>query len=488
MKGSTRRIGFAEIEDTDLEVPPEIPATPVAQTPDLKQKRNQLQDQVSPATTFDSSLGSPTRTFDDSEAPTSATRHTISIDHNVKSTNGRASRGAGAGLIFGMSKPMLLGITALVLSTSGAAAYFFRSWLTIPGLNGQIERLEDQVKQLNFEIDRLSGEVDRLEGENDRYEVLNNQLNETVLELEEVSEELNATSIQLRIVSEQLNWTNQDLKDRVQDLTKENQEYERLNKALNATATSLSAEVNKFKSALSEMILENEALNKLAISLQNMTDALSNLTDVQEETLIELRSTLDEFYKENDRLENVNKDLRTIVTFLNETSSGLGENLEEITDFLANQIVANQVLVLESLENTFRQRIATWDCDYRDMFREEPFGQDYDNVVISSLDLETKILPYLETRVLSELCLDTFDFGRYVRQTYRLSGDVQGSNPPLTTNRLIRSVLLYTGTALDYFFPEGDEAGVTSEEWAAASFDCENLENSFEWGLRRYRS
>ena len=110
---------------------------------------------------------------DDTEAPSTSathrttattpsggsTHHTISFDHNVKTTNvgtrGNNRSVAGAGLLFGMSKPMLFGVTALLLSTSGAAAYFFRSWLSIPGLNNQIEKLQDQIQSLNLEIDRL---------------------------------------------------------------------------------------------------------------------------------------------------------------------------------------------------------------------------------------------------------------------------------------------------------------------------------------------
>ena len=509
---STRKYGFTELAENhdasdDIEVPSTIPRTPNNNFKKKKQKDTADAVVVSPATTFDSSLGtSPTRTFDsstydnDTEAPTSSTyrggcggggspttHHTISFDHNVKTTtnttrggNNHRSMVGGAGLLFGLSKPMLLcGLLVLLLSTSGAAAYFFRSWLTIPGLNKQISKLETQVKELNQEIDRLSNQVDRLEVENNRYEVLNGQLNDTVIELEIVSNELNVTSNELRIVSEQLNWTNQELNQNIEDLEQENLQYQSLNQELNSTTIALHSEIELFKIALSNMIQENEALNDLTISLQDLTTSLSNITTIQNETLVELEQTLNEFTTENNRLSDINQDLKILISFLNETSSGLGNNLDQITEYLADQIMINQQLVVEQIENTYRQRISTWDCDYRDIFRDENFGTS-ESESISISDFNTKILPYLDGRVLSELCLNTIDFSNYIQSIYSFDGTT--TRDPLTTNRLIRSVLLYTGTALDYYFPSNEiDVGISTEEWSNASYKCQNLDNPFRY-------
>jgi methyl-accepting chemotaxis protein len=433
----------------------------VFQTPP---RRSSPPDEVSPAETFDTALTSPTRTFDDAVDTPPPTK--ISIDHNVKSTV-RSSPRSGAGLIFGMSKPFLGIVAALLLTTSGAA-FFLTGWLKIPGLTTQIQELEVQVGRLNAEIGRLSGEVDRLETQNDRYESLNEQLNQTVAEFEILTDELNATVLELEDIADQLNATNQELAQGVIDLAAENENYDRLNGELNTTATQLAAEVDFFEAALTQLILENGMLSNITEVLQNLTDHLGNLTFEQNKTLIELHETLTVFVSENDRLEKLNDGLLTIVTFLNETSQGLDNSLQQVTEFLAGQIAANQVLVLGSLENTYRQRISNWDCDYREIFREETFGSDFSAPITDF----ASVLDYVDERVLSELCLDVSDFELYLNE----------ANPDgITSFRLIRGVLLYTTEALDYYFPENDETGLTLAGWSQASFTCDNLLNPFFW-------
>lgn len=164
----------------------------------------------------------------------------------------------------------------------------------------------------------------------------------------------------------------------------------------------------------------------------------------------------------------MNSDLLTIVGFLNETSVGIDDSLSEITGFLSSQIAANGALVIESLENTYRQRVATWDCDYRDVFREQAFGSDF-NAPIT--ERET-VLSYVDDRVLSELCLDRDDFDRYLSSTFP-----EG----LTSYRLARAVVEYTSEALDYYFPEENEVGLSRTEWSDASYACKNIESTFRW-------
>jgi hypothetical protein len=340
-----------------------------------------------------------------------------------------------------------------MLLTGGAAAFLLPGWLKLPGLNKHIERLEAQVGLLNLEINRLSVEVDRLETENDRYESLNDELNQTVAEFEIIADELNATVYELIDVADQFNATNQELSERVDDLAVENENYARLNEELNATAGQLALDVQIFQDSLTHMILENGMLSNLTASLQGVTDRLGNLTLEQNETLIELQETLAVFVSENDRLEELNGGLLTIVTFLNETSLGLGNSLQEITGFLADQIVANQVLVLESLENQYRQRISSWDCDFRDVFREQEFGNDF-SVPITNM---ASVISYLDARVLSEVCLDASDFELYLNDAYH-----NGSIPSFC---LIQGVLLYTTEALDFYFPENGEVGYTPAKW-----------------------
>jgi predicted nuclease with TOPRIM domain len=451
----------------DLEDGGTLPFTPPREI--NKKSNKDFADSLSPAptdTTFDETVASPTRTFD--EEVLSPTK--ITHEHNVK-TSGGGGGGSGArsaGLMFGMTKPVLAIVGALFLTTSGAAAYFLNGFLKIPGLESQIERLNVQVERLNTEIDRLSGEVDRLEVENDRYESLNHYLNSTVIRFQELNDHLNVTAIRLEDVADDLNATNQELWEKIEDLAKENEEYAQLNAELNVIATQLGNQVTKFQSALAKMVLENEILANTTDYLESLTDYLGGITADQNATLIELQDALAKLQSESSRLGELNMDLFTIVNFLNDTSSGLDASLQQITTFLADQIIANQALVLASLENTYRQRIALWNCDYRDIFREESFGNNF-NVPITDLDA---VVSYVDERVLSELCLHAIDFEMYLSYLYP-SG--------VNSFQLIRSVLIYTMEALDFYFPESDELGLTAQEWADAAFSCNSLDRPFLW-------
>jgi ABC-type multidrug transport system fused ATPase/permease subunit len=411
------------------------------------------EEEVSPAGTFDTGITSPS-TFDGSVTP-----QKISFEHHVKTTPSGGARGAGgAGLILGMSKPALGIATLLFLGAGGAAAF---GWFQIPGLNSQIKELEEQVALLSVEIDRLAVE-------NDRYAKLNNKLNQTVEEFRDLNQDLNTTVIELEAIKDEINTTQLELVERVQELTAENEEYARLNVKLNTTAATLAQEVDFFETALNKLVLENGNLSNLTEALQVVTDEVGNITEAQNETLTGLFSVYGGLRSENDRLEALNNNLTTVVSYLNDTSVGLGNTLQQITDFLASQIVANQVLVTETLENTYRQKVQAWDCDYRDNFRDKAFGQNF-SAVISDV---SSVMDYVDQRILSELCLEKSDFEDYVSVRYP---------DGLTSFRLVQGVGNYTSAALDYYFPESGEVGITPEEWNAASYSCENLENGYSW-------
>jgi hypothetical protein len=80
----------------------------------------------------------------------------------------------------------------------------------------------------------------------------------------------------------------------------------------------------------------------------------------------------------------------------------------------------------------------------------------------------------VDQRVLSELCLDVSDFELYLNEA-------NANSDGITSFGLIRGVLLYTTQALDYYFPEKDETGLTLAGWSQASFTCDNLLNPFFW-------
>lgn len=422
----------------------------VLRTPSTRRSCPQ-DEELSPAGTFDTALTSPS-TFDES-VRSPHTPQKITFEHHVKTTSSSAR---SAGLLLGMTKPAL-GIVGLLILGTGAAAAF--GWFQIPGLSNQIDELEAQVAQ-------LSGEVDRLSAENDRYETLNDKLNQTVAEFRDLNQDLNDTVTELESISDGLNSTRGELLQRVRELTTENENYARMNRELNNTAARLAQEVDFFELALSKLVLENGALSNLTESLQGITTEFGTLTEEQNKTLLGLYDVLNGLTSENERLESLNNDLVKIVTFLNETSLGLDNSLQQVSAFLADQITVNQVLVLASLENTYRQKVQTWDCDYRDHFAEESFGQDF-NVLISNI---TQVVDYIDERVLSEICLNKSDFQQYLRAEFP-----EGLN----SFRLMRGVNDYALSALNYYFPQANQTGVSPDDWADASYDCQKLQEPF---------
>jgi hypothetical protein len=361
-----------------------------------------------------------------------------------------------------MSKRKMMACGTMCILVAGLI-YFILSWLEVPGLNAQIKRLEAEVNRLGHEVNRLSAQ-------NDRYEALNVQLNITVTDLQVINVELNDTATRLEVVNEELSETNEQFSDRIEDLTLQNQDFKNLNSELNSTVTSLTSEIGRFHSTVGELILENAALADLTESLNNITGSFESIGQNQNSTLEALRVTLSSIVDENSKLEKLNLDLLTIVNFLDETSEGLDDSLQQVTNFLADQITANQVLLLGSLENTYSQRVNSWDCDFRSIFGERDYGQDF-NAEIPASDFN-EVVTYVSNRVLDELCLDSADFSQYLQQ-------VQFT--PLTSNRLSTAVTLYTQIALDWYFPEENESGLTFENWSTAKYDCQNIDQSQEY-------
>jgi hypothetical protein len=418
----------------------------------VKDKDSSIETGISAAPTGVSSPGG-----------SSVGNQTLTIEHAVNTDGGRDGA-RSAGLIMGMSKPRLCMVAGFLLLVGGLA-YFFSGWLGIPGLNNQIDRLE-------AEVNRLSTEVDRLEAENDRYESLNDNLNITVQDFQELNEQLNSTTNRLETINKQLNATNREFSQRIDDLMQENEEYASLNSGLNATTVELSSQLLRFQTAIADLILENAALINVSDELTNLTSSLQGVSQDQNVTLLALELTLTEIALENDRLEGVNSDLSTIVSFFNETSTGLDDSLQQVTEFLAGQISTNRILVLDSLENAYRQRVSNWDCDYREVFREMDYGADFD-LLIPESDWSS-VVSYVDTRVLQELCLNDSDFNQYLQDTYP-SG--------LTSNRFITAITIYTTEALDWYFPETEEDGISPSEWADARYQCENLPTPFEYSF-----
>lgn len=362
---------------------------------------------------------SPTLTEATSFSPQESPR-TITVDHQV-SSRGRGS--ISRGLILGMSKPIFALIAATVLATSGSAAWFFSEWLTIPGLKDQINALSTEVSRLEEQVYRLESQVDRLSTE-------------------------------------------------VDELAHENDRYSMLNSQLNQTAS----EYQILNSHLNASTLYLSQLNTELNQSNNVFSELNTHLSQQNNVYASLNHDLNATQKE---LSALNEDLVAVVNFLNDTSSNLQQSLEAVVDFLAEQIAVNRFLVLETLKNTYQQRTQNWDCGYRDYFLAEEFIQD-DNAPINGTKL-TEILSYVDSQLLSSLCLDRQNFETY------LANNEHGETT-MTSNELIQGTSRYVSIAMDYYFvanynggADDGSLGIQPEEWAEAYYQCSNLERPFRW-------
>lgn len=240
---------------------------------------------------------------------------------------------------------------------------------------------------------------------------------------------------------------------------------------LNAQIDRLEGEINRLEVENNRFEILNDELNVTVGDIKVINRELNVTANALEETNQELGGKVDEleeqnqiFAAQNGKLNKTVEDLELISAFLDETSQGVVDSLEAISDFLAQQIVQNQELLVGSLENTLRARKDGWNCDFNNVFNGTPYTQDY-NVEIPATETN-RISDYLENRVLDELCLDAGDFAVFLQLP---------QYTPLTTNRMNAAMIIYTGQALDWYFPEQNETGLTSEDWSAADFNCENL-------------
>ena len=430
----------------------------------------------------------------------------VVIEHQ-NSASKKSQGGSGLGGILCVLKALLPFL--LIFAIGGGAASIYGWLFKFPTLNKQVKALEVQLVLLDTEIDRLTGEVTRLETANARYEELNAVLSGTVFELEVVQDDLNTTVLDLEDVAEQFNTTTETLLQQLDTLQERNREYQILNVGLSQNVEQLADEVVYFQDTLLELSTEHAILQTTTSALQDLAAQFANTTIDQNETLVVLQSTLQRFDDENDRLEEFNTNLMSGLQYLNTTvTDGIDTSLAEITVVLGEQIQQQQLLTLKQLEISYRQLITNWDCDYRNVFVNEPYGQDYDipmigyNPEADKLLLPATVHTYIQDRVLSKLCLvdttdnkdeNTEDFLRYLQQT---NTDLRG----ITSNQLIRSVTLYTDEALKYYFPsstssaiddgqavyieqrdENDEGGLPIQDWIDAGFRCEDLSEPFRW-------
>jgi predicted nuclease with TOPRIM domain len=382
-------------------------------------------------------------------------------------------------------KPVALIIGLVFFSTAGLA-YLLGYFFEIPGLNGQIEklraevdrlegevdRLEVQVGELTVQVDRLGGEVDRLEDEVDRFEDLNDALEENNKEFKDNNQELAANNQLFKDLNAQLNVTNIEFASLTAQLNVTVFDLRDANGDLDESTLQLMSQVLSLQNFNSNL---TDTLEGFTIVNQNLNEDIGTLTELNKD----LDSTVEKFYAEinvladeNQRLETVLQDLTTVVSFFNDTSTELGGTLDEVADFLAEQVNATRELLMENMYNSFQQRVTNWDCGLRARFGSEGFAND-DFAPIGQARYED-VIDFLDFRVLAQMCIVRNDFEAF------LANEVSAQNIPVvdaTVLDLNAAVAEYTLNTLEHYFTNDSngQIGLSTTDWVNADFKCTNL-------------
>jgi len=369
------------------------------------------------------------------------------------------------GPIFGLSKPVMGVVLVYSVFATGAWAYLLPNYLA----------LTEQVKELETQVDRLETAVSDLSAEVDRYKEQNEKLEENLEEFAEQNEKLQLSNALYAKLTKSLNTTVHELEEQNEILTESNEEYERLNDELNETASALESEVDDLEGAIDdigETVLEaarlNDDLFDENVVLEGLNGTLTSKVDTINGVILDMNGEID-------RLEETVDDLESILGFLEDAADEVDESVEEIAAFLADQIEKNENLLVENLQNTLIQTATGWVCSFQSFFANAAFIENPDTP-IGAADYP-EVLLYIERNVLEPLCLDVVDFESF------LAADNGLSTPPVevTVNQLISSVSEYTTSALNYYFPDEGEEGLTNEDWEAAQYDCSNLPDELKF-------
>eukprot|EP00526_Cylindrotheca_closterium_P011672 CAMPEP_0113615586 /NCGR_PEP_ID=MMETSP0017_2-20120614/7782_1 /TAXON_ID=2856 /ORGANISM="Cylindrotheca closterium" /LENGTH=484 /DNA_ID=CAMNT_0000524837 /DNA_START=49 /DNA_END=1503 /DNA_ORIENTATION=+ /assembly_acc=CAM_ASM_000147 len=442
----------------------------------------------SPSSPDNNNASSPRQSSTDEEEPSyhsHSQRPLLRSNTNNSSSSKKAERSSSVL----MKKSTLFFLGFVLLAFVVAFGYFFSEWLfqrqnMASGNNRDKANcfLEDEIECpfTQDDVDDLSSEIDRLEELNkqlvnqmDDYEDLTNRLNQSVAELKRQNDILSDSNDKYEDLNDQLSDTVEELKQQNQFLKEQVDTFADLNQDLNSTVIDLKEEVDRLEGQVTNFTKENDRLEDLVSSLSNETDTLTDLSNVLQENVDRLKGEVGSLKTENGRLESSIEDLKTVIGFWDDVMGNVDNTYEEMTAFLAQQITTNRNLVLEALENTYHQRVADWDCGLRAQYALEPFAQD-DSITIPS-DKYNSVIDFVDGRVLSDLCLSRSNFESYLTGRYPSGG--------ISVDRLVTSVRRYTWDAIDHYFPEKGEEGLTKENWAMANFTCNKLMPSQKYSV-----
>jgi hypothetical protein len=254
-------------------------------------------------------------------------------------------------------------------------------------------------------------------------------------------------------------------------LKEENEIYALNNKNLEDTIENLDdqiVELQKTEVDLRSSVEEYQGANQ---QLELKLLALEQLRDNLNDTVLDLTVAINDFKAENDRMLEINKELNTVLSFINETFEDTEQTYEELISALDETIVQSRVLAEEGLKSRMKTEANGWECGLSIAFASESFIKD------TTLPIGTEyylfVIDYIESKVLADLCIDTTNFELFITKEI-LGGGLVVSDASITDLTLGLNVL--ANQAFQYYFPTGN-GGLSDEDWVLANYDCENLKN-----------
>lgn len=230
----------------------------------------------------------------------------------------------------------------------------------------------------------------------------------------------------------------------------------------------LDSEVTRLSSEVTRLEEENDRYEELNDDLNTTVTELTVINYNLTITAEELQRVADELNETVENSKQINEELESIAQFISSTAEDMGSTFESISNYLAEQIAANQELVEQSLENFYETKLTSWYCGYSLFFSDRAWVNNV-NIAIPLTSIP-EVIDYVDGAVLQELCIDENEFAQYMQNTYGGS---------FTSRNLEQAVFVVGQRAKDYYFPEIGESGITQPEWAAADFKCEKLSRPF---------
>eukprot|EP00559_Dactyliosolen_fragilissimus_P004590 CAMPEP_0184859068 /NCGR_PEP_ID=MMETSP0580-20130426/4101_1 /TAXON_ID=1118495 /ORGANISM="Dactyliosolen fragilissimus" /LENGTH=417 /DNA_ID=CAMNT_0027355511 /DNA_START=102 /DNA_END=1352 /DNA_ORIENTATION=+ len=397
--------------------------------------------------------------------------NTIVIENKVPTSSPKIIPGIGASSAMGCMSPKLVIclLVVLFLSASGILGWLIPKAFQLPGLNKEVDRLENQVGNLKVQIDELSVQNDLLKSENDRLDESIDELGVLNGELSTEVDTFNKTVSDFREENVKLNNSNAIFQSQVEELEKQRIELEGANNDLNIELNRLDVQVGNLQqtntelsSTLTEAQEHNEDLNQNITLLQSQVSSL-------EGTKADLEGELTTLETQNEALSQSLDNLSEISDFLEQNQLALNETYTELENTILNLIAENRKILLENSKTLMDTNLDLFPMSFRNRFSSRDWIKD-DLLPIGTEAYEETdgVRDYLDENLFTELCIDEDDFNNYVaHDDFKTYYAGTGPNPPsdINTKQLELAVFLYGELILKYYFPDVGEPGLTVQDW-----------------------